>query len=157
MSKTNIKHASKIFDTLCRTLDAEKWLYDKDEEEMRVKIPIESENHTFYIVVQICKGYDIIRAESLLPVVVPESRKHEFAVAIAKANYGMKDGNFDYDQTDGFVFFRMSTGIRKSLISEEVIKCLIYSTCIIVDDYIDKFLEVAHNNMTCAEVAKFID
>lgn len=79
------------------------------------------------------------------------------AVAIARANNGLTDGSFDYNYSDGTVLFRVTTSIFDSIISANALKYMVLCACHTVDNYNDKFLMVAKSEMTCDEVAKFIE
>lgn len=155
--KNQLKQARSAFESLCRALDSDGWKYEKDADNMKIKCGAQGDDLPIPIRIYVDADKSLISLYSQLPFTVSENRRREMAVAVAQANNGMVDGCFDYDYSDGTIIFRITVSIRESLISEKALKYMVYCACSTVDDYNDKFLMVAKNDMTCDEVAKFIE
>ena len=66
----------------------------------------------------------------------------EGAIATCAASYGLADGSFDYDLSDGQITFRMTASFRESEIGEELLQYMVSCACVTVDEYNDKFLAI---------------
>lgn len=151
-----LRQARAAFDALCNALDADGWHYEKDEEDMSINCGAQGEDLPIEIMISVNADRALVTLLSEMPFKAPESRRREMAVAVARANDGMVDGSFDYDYSGGTILFRITTSIRESLIGERALQYIVYCACNTIDRYNDKFLMVAKNDMTCDEVAEFI-
>lgn len=152
-----LKQARAAFDSLCKALDSDGWHYSKDEDEMTINCGAQGEDLPIEIMISVDADRALVTLLSEMPFAVSESRRREMAVAVAQANNGMVDGSFDYNYSNGKILFRITTSIRESLIGERALQYIVYCACSTIDKYNDKFLMVAKNDMTCDEVAKFIE
>ena len=82
----------------------------------------------------------MIRFTSPLMFNMPEDKRVDGAIAACAASYGLADGSFDYDFSDGSIAFRMTATFRESDISEKMLQYMISCACHVVDRYNDKFL-----------------
>ena len=157
MDNKNLKQARAAFVSLCNVLDADEWHYEKDADEMEIDCTAQGDDLPIPIRIRVDGERLLVSLYSRLPFTVSEDRRREMAVAVSRANYNMVDGSFDYDISNGYILFRITGSIRKSLIGENALRYLVYCACNTVDNYNDKFLMVAKSAMTCDEVAQFID
>ena len=84
----------------------------------------------------------LIRLLSPMPFKMSEAKRLEGAIAACVASYGMLDGSFDYDLSNGRISFRMTASFRSSQIGEELLQYMISCSCAMVDQYNDKFLAI---------------
>lgn len=152
-----LKQARMAFDAICSAFDSVGWRYEKDEDELSVTSGAVGDDLPMPIQIKVNVEKELVMLLSQLPFTVPEDRRREMAVAVAKANNGLANGSFDYDLPEGDIVFRITASIRNSLISEKAFGYLVGCACNTVDEYNDKFLLVAKSEMTCDEVAAFID
>ena len=68
----------------------------------------------------------------------------------------MVDGSFDYDFITGSIIFRLTSSYRESLIGKELLAYMLMCACYTIDEYNDKFLMVAKNEMTIEEILDFV-
>ena len=152
----SIKAAKTAFANICAVLDGHDWSYDKDESKLIVNTSARGDDLSMEIVIRVYKDQQIVALHSPMPFTVPESMRKEMAVAVACANKGMVDGDFDYDYLSGKIIFRFTTSFRNSLISKDVYDYMLSVSCHTVDEYNDKFFMVINNKMSVAEIRNFI-
>ena len=70
---------------------------------------------------------------------IPEDKRMDAAVAVAIANYGMINGSFDLDMSDGEIRFRVTQSYADMELSQECISYLIGIVFFTTDKYNDKF------------------
>ena len=156
MDEKKLKRAQTVFTNLCERLDEIKWNFERNEEDLQIECTAQGDDLPISLRIAVDEEREIITLLSQLPYTTPEKRRAMMAVAVSKANNGMIDGNFDFDLMSGNIVFRLTSSYRESLIDKEVFTYLLSCACYTVDEYNDKFLFVAKNDMTVEEILKYI-
>lgn len=146
--------AQKVYKTICAALDAREWTYQKDEAKLLVHFGVSGEDLPMTLILMADADRQLIRVMSPLSFKLDEDKRVEGAIAVCAASYGMADGSFDYDLSDGSIVFRMTASFRESTIGEELIQYLISCTCAMVDKYNDKFLALSKGVMSLEDFIK---
>ena len=89
-----------------------------------------------------------------MPFRFSEGKRVEGAIVTSRANYVMVDGNFDYDYTTGSIVYKMTSSIRDSLISEDLLFYMVSCAFSMVDEFNDKFLMVDKGAISLEEFFK---
>lgn len=145
--------AKKVYNTLCDAIQNRNWNFEKDEENLVVHFGVNGEDIPIKLILVVDADRQLIRLLSPLPFKMSEEKRMEGALAICAAVYGMVDGSFDYDITDGSVTFRMTASFRESVIGEGLLNYMIDCACATVDKYNDQFLAI---NKGMLDVTDFI-
>ena len=153
----DLKLAKEVYKSICAILDGDNWHYEKDEENLIINCGAQGEDLPIPIIIEVDKQRQIVTILSQMPFIVPEKQRTALAIAVSQANNGLVDGNFDYDSLSGRIIFRMTSSYRKSLIGKELFAYMLMCTCFTVDKYNDKFLVVAKNEMSIADILGFIE
>lgn len=132
--------AAQVYKTLCAALDARDWRYNKEEDKLLVHFGVNGDDIPMNFIIFADVERQALRLVSPLPFKMSENKRIEGALAACGASYGMADGSFDYDITDGSIRFRMTASFRESLIGEGLIQYFISCACAMVDKYNDQFL-----------------
>lgn len=151
MTEIAKKQAQQVYQTLCAALDDRKWKYGKEEANLLVHFNATGNSLPIHCVIFVDEERQLLRVVSPLAEKFSEKKRIEGAIAVAAANYGMADGGFDYDITDGQLGFRMSMSIRESVIGKELIHYLINCTCSMVDRYSADFLALEKGYISLEE------
>ena len=154
--QNDLKQAQAVYKALCDMLDGQKWHYNRDDDKLTIDCSAQGEDIPMNIIIEVDAERYLVTLLSPMPFAVPENRRKELAVAVSQANNGMIDGSFDYNFTNGRIMFRMTASYRNSLISKELLFYMLKCSCSTVDNYNDKFLMVAKNNMSIAEILEFV-
>ena len=97
---------------------------------------------------------EIVSFISWMPFKVDESKRADMALAICVANYGLVDGSFDYDLSDGSIFFRLTSSYKEITLSEALLEYMIMVSAALVDKYNDKFFMISKGMLT---IQQFIE
>lgn len=146
--------ARDAYTKICAMLDANKWHYDKDADNLSIKCGATGNDLPIDIRIQVDPDKQLVTLLSQMPYSVPEDDRVLMAVAVCAANYNMVDGSFDYNLSNGNIIFRMTTSIRESIISKDVFEYMLFVSCSTVDEYNDKFLMLIKKAMTLEEFMK---
>lgn len=152
----DLKQAKTVYKSLCDMLDERKWRYQKHDEDLTITCGAQGEDLPLELIMEVDAQRMLVSIMSPMPFAIPENRRTALAVAVSQANYGMVDGSFDYNYLNGRIVFRQTMSYRNSLISKELLSYMLLCACNTIDEYNDKFLMVAKNNMTNEEILEFI-
>lgn len=132
--------AQQVYQTVCAALEARDWKYKKEEADLLVRSGVRGDDLPIEFVIAVDEDRQLIRVLSPLPFKMSEDNRIDGAIAVCAANFGMVDGSFDYDLTNGRIVFRMTESFRESTIGQLLIQYMISCTIAMVDEYNDKFL-----------------
>ena len=139
--------------TLCKALDNNDWKYKKDEEKLTVECGAQGDDLPMEITIHVDAERQIVLLFSKLPFAIQEDKRLDVAIAVSAVNNVLADGCFDYDVTNGRMYFRMTNSFMDSVLHEEVFAYMLYCSCKTIDDYNDKFLMLAKGMI---EMEKFL-
>ena len=151
MAETNNKSAKLVYQTLCEALDERGWNYEKEEDKLLVHFSVRGDDLPMNFIIFVDEKRDILRLMSPMDYKFPEDKRVEGACAACIASFGMANGNFDYDLSNGRVSFRINTYFKGSLLSKNLIKYMIDCACAMVDHYNDKFFMLGKGMLSLAD------
>ena len=134
--------AKQVYKTLCDAIENREWKFGKDEEKLLVHFGVNGDDIPMQFILVVDAERQLIRLMSPMPFKMSEAKRMEGAIATCAATYGMADGSFDYDLSDGEIVFRMTASFRESLIGEGLFQYMISCACAMVDKYNDMFLAI---------------
>lgn len=143
--------AKQVYQTLCDAIERREWNFGKDEEKLLVHFGVNGDDIPMQFILIVDAERQLIRVMSPLPFKMSESKRMEGAIATCAASFGMADGSFDYDLSDGTIVFRMTASFRESLIGEGLFQYLISCSCAMVDKYNDQFLALDKGIMSITD------
>ncbi len=150
----NMEKAKETFDTLCQMLDKRGWHYEKHEDILTIKSGVKGDDLPIEFIMRINPKNEVVSFISWLPFTVEESKRIDVALAICVANYGLSDGSFDYDLTDGEILFRLTSSFKDSALGENLFEYMLRMSATTIDAYNDKLFMVSKGAMT---LQQFID
>ena len=154
MADEKLERAEKVFETLCSALDGHDWHYEKDEEKLKIECGAQGDDLPMDISIRVDAGRQLIMLISHLPFVIPEEKRLDAAIATSIVNNRMVDGSFDFDITDGHMFFRLTNSFIDSEIGEELVYYMVMISCVTIDEYNDKFLMLGKGMMSIKDFMK---
>jgi len=145
--------AKQIYKTLCEAIEAREWSFNKDEERLAVYFEVNGEDIPIKLILIVDAERQLIRLLSPLPFDVAEDKRMDMAIAVCAANYGISDGGFDYDISEGSILFRLTSSFRNSVIGEGLLQYMLSCACVLVDKYNDQFLAI---NKGVMDISQFL-
>lgn len=142
-NEKDLKQAQTVFATLCQALDNHDWHYGKDEEELSIECGAQGEDLPMQITIKVDAERKLAILLSHIPVLTPEDKRLEVAIAVSVVNNKLVDGSFDYDVNSGMMVFRMTNSFMESKIGEDLFMYMLLCSCRTIDEYNDKFLMLA--------------
>lgn len=154
MADEKLERTQKVYETLCSTLDSHGWHYKKNEERLSIDCGAHGEDLPMEITIRVDAERQLIMLLSHLPFVISEDKRLDMAIATSIANNGMVDGSFDFDITDGHMFFRMTSSFIESEIGSELFTYMLMVSCHTIDEYNDRFLMLGKGMMSIEDFMK---
>lgn len=93
----------------------------------------------------------------MCPVKAPEDKRPAMAEFIARANYGLRIGNFELDFSDGEVRYKSSLDFENVALEPQLIRNAIYPAVQTMDRYLPGLMGVIYGNKTPAEAVAEIE
>ncbi len=123
---------------LCRMLDGQNWKYDKDDAELKIECGAVGEDLPMPVTIKVRPDRQIVLLLSYLPIEVPDDKRLEVAAAISIVNYRLINGCFEFNISNGRLYFRMTNSFMDSTLSEETFRYMLFVSLQTIDDYNDK-------------------
>ena len=150
----NLVKARAVYNTLIKMLDSRDWKYEKHEDKLLIKSGIQGDDLPVEYIMLVNPRNEVVQFLSSLPFKMPEDKRVDGALAVCVANYGLVDGSFDYDLTDGEIRYRLTSSYRDSELSPEVFEYMMMVAASTVDNYNDKFFMLSKGMIT---IQQFIE
>ena len=142
MADIKTERALDAYKTLCAALDDRSWKYEKFNDEMLVRFSVNGDDLPIQYIIYIEGDRQQVRLLSQLTFDMSEDKRIDGAIAVCHASYGLTDGSFDYDLSNGQITFRMTQSFEESAININIIQYMIDLTSYVVDDFNDKFFAI---------------
>ncbi|MCM1545902.1 MAG: YbjN domain-containing protein [Clostridiales bacterium] len=152
----DIKLAKRNFKNLCAMLDDNHWKYETDEERLQIDCSARGDDLPINIRIKLNTELEIVTLYSPMPFTVNAESRNAMLIAVARANYGMIDGSFDYNIKNGKIIFRMTSSYAGTILDKDVFEYMLFTSCHTVDDYNDKFETVNKIKMSAEQIIRFI-
>ncbi len=155
MSDTyEMDQARSVYAAILNMLDERGWKYEKFDDDLVIRAGIAGDDLPIEFIMFVKPQNQIVQVLSKLPFKIPEDKRVEGAIAVSVANYGLVDGSFDYDISDGELRYRLTSSYRESLLGADLFEYMIMCAASTVDDYNDRFFMLAKGMI---DVKKFIE
>ncbi|MBR2912810.1 MAG: YbjN domain-containing protein [Oscillospiraceae bacterium] len=150
----NKKAALNVYETICQMFDDLEFKYERHDEDLVVSCSIKGEDFPMDILFIVDADRELVQLLSPMPFRISEDKRIDTAVAVAVANYGLINGSFDYDMSDGEIRFRATQSFLDSILGKEVFRYMLGASTSSIDKYNDRFFMLNKGMMT---VEQFIE
>lgn len=134
-----LKNAQATYAAMCKALDEKGWKYERHDDDLLIKSGVRGDDLPIEFLMLVRAKQQVVSFISPLPFKMSEEKRIDGAVAVAVANYGLVDGSFDYDISDGEIRYRLTSSFRESILGADVFEYMIVCASQTVDRYNDRF------------------
>ena len=152
-----VEQGKAVFSSLRRVLDKNQWQYKMNEENLSITCVAKGEDLPIDLVIKVDAERMLVILLSRMPFTIKDELRIEAAVAVSAVNNILVDGCFDYDITNGEIFFRMTNSYCDSTIGTDVLEYLVYCSCHTIDDYNEKLLLLSNGTLTLESFISIIN
>lgn len=146
-----VRQAVEVYHTIRHVLEEKHWHYSHDDEALTVACSAQGDDLPMELFVKVDAARMLTMVISHQPFVVPEDKRLDVAIAVSAVNNVLADGSFDYNIVTGHIFFRMTNSFIDSLVGEDLFTYMIFASCQIIDQFNDKFLQIAGGTLSVQE------
>ena len=131
--------AQKVYQLFKKHLEANDFKFTPHDDDLVISMTVLGEDLPQPTLIRVIEERDVVQVLSPIPSHIPEDKRIDAAIAVAVANYGMINGSFDYDMSDGEIRFRVTQSFRDCELGEETAKYLLSVAFAMTDKYNDRF------------------
>lgn len=154
MADVNYTAAENVFNKIDAYLKSKDWHYDKNPEKFEFKYQVGGDDLPMHFTLFVDAGRQMIRSLSFMPFEFAEDKRIEGAVAVCVANYGMVEGSFGYDISNGTIYHKIAVPYMDIEVSDGLIEYIMGLGMTMVDKYNDRFFALNKGYITIADFMK---
>lgn len=151
MADVKYTNAIKVFNQIDAYLKSKDWKYDKDTDKLHFNYSVNTDDFPMSFTLIVDANKEMIRSLSFMPFDFAEDKRVEGAVAVCVANYGMVNGCFSYDISDGTIFHKLSVSYIDIEVTDELIEYIMGLGMSMVDQYNDRFFALNKGFISLAD------
>lgn len=149
-----MQQAKATYDLIIKSLDKMELKYTRHDDDLVISLGMNGDDIPMNLLIMVRAEKQAISLISPMPFKMAEDKRVDGAIAVAVANYGIVNGCFDYDISDGEIRFRVVQSYIDSVLGPEVIRYMIAISVGTVDQYNDRFLMLSKGMI---DLQKFIE
>ena len=149
-----LQRAKQVYASLVNMLESRDWKFEKFEDDLTIRAGIKGDDLPIEFIMFVKPKNQVVQLISKLPFNMPEDKRVEGAIAVSIANYGLVDGSFDYDISDGEIRYRLTSSYRESVLGGDLFEYMIMCAASTVDNYNDRFFLLSKGMI---DIEKFIE
>lgn len=115
------------------------------------------ENATWALIARVDEKDQFANVTSLCPIKPPESRRRDVAEYLTRANYHLKQGNFEMDFEDGVTSFRIGIDVEGGQLTTPMAVRLVITSLVAVDRYLPGLMAVVYAGMPPAQAIEMVN
>lgn len=137
-------------------LNSIEWKFTLDQRDT-IRFGVSLDSMKVDCILDIRESSDLILFYTVLPLMVPEDRRSVVSEFIARANYGLRIGNFELDFRDGELRYKTYASTNQSCINIDIVRHLIHANIQTFEKYVPGVLKVIYSDMTPEEAIDLVE
>ena len=133
------------------------WKFDKDEDSDLIKSGVSAKNASFRLIIYSLEDKDLLTVYVGQDNNVPENKRVALAEFIARANYGLNLGGFDFDMEDGELGYKIAIDLEGGQLSTDMVGNMVGAGVATMDQYYPGLMAVLFSNATPEEAIMQIE
>ncbi len=141
-------NAVQAFATLGEFLEQDGWYPQRLESGHAYRMGFAGRNGKLTCYVQVHMRFEQLLFYAVAPFNVPDAQRARVAEFIARANYGLRIGNFELDFSDGEIRYKSSLDFEGVRLNDGLIRNCIYPAVQTLDRYLPGLMRVMYAEVT---------
>ena len=133
----DIEKAKDVFEVFKNYLTDKDIHFQADDGSLTIRLVVQGEDLPQPTFIRVMPDKEVVRITSPIPSNIPQEKRTD--AAVVSANYGMINGCFDLDMSDGEIYYRCAQGYMGTDFSDELAAYMLRMVFLITDEYNDKF------------------
>lgn len=137
-------------------LKSQNWHFQYDEAKNRFTLTMQLEkieSSKVYIII----GEDNILTYAMLPNHIPEGKRNLVCRFIARANYGMRNGNLEMDLNDGEVRYKTYLYAKDRIPAQNEIERYVDFSFLTLDRYAEGIMKILYADLDDKAAVEFVE
>ena len=150
-------YSKNIANAINEFLKNDDWHFSFDEERgvFRFKLTLKSKIKKIDYLIRVCDDEYIVYAISNVGVDEnDETMMASMAEFVCRANYGLKNGNFELDMRDGEIRFKCFVDCEAITPTQEMVRNSIHCPAVMFDNYGDGIVGIIFGNLSAQEAVE---
>ncbi len=139
---------TQVYQMFKKHLEENDFKFDAHDDDLVITMTVHGEDLPQPTIIRVLDERDVFQILSPIPYHIPEDKRVDAAVAVSVANYGMINGSFDLDMSDGEIRFRVAQGYRGMELSDEFMDYILSIVFYTTDKYNDRFFMLGKGMMS---------
>lgn len=114
-------------------------------------------NAEFSVYARIRPELELLLCYAASPFEVPEERLSAAAEFVARANYGLRIGNFELDFSDGEIRYKSTLDFADEPLTQNLLRNTLYPCCYMLDKYLPAIYALIYENKSPLEAIKLVE
>lgn len=148
------ERALQVYEMFKQDLNDSNIKYEPHDDDLVISMTVHGEDLPQPTLIMIDEDREVVRLISPLPTKAPEDKRVDAAIAVASANYGLVNGSFDYDISDGEIRFRVCQSYAGTVLNKETVRYLLGVIFFTTDQYNDRFFMLCKGMMSLEDFLK---
>ena len=140
--------AIRVYEMFKANLTNHHFKFDPHDDDLVISMTVHGDDLPQPTLVIVLDDRSVVQVISPIPSHIPEDKRVDAAVAVCVANYGMVNGSFDLDMSDGEIRFRVTQSYRGMELSDDFITYCLGIAFQTTDKYNDRFFLLGKGLMT---------
>jgi len=134
------------YERLINLLDEREVRYSNNDDNQSVWADLRGDVAMYRVVAHVDEEAELFQVFGYAPIRIPEGSRPAIAETVARANYGLRVGKFEFDVDQGEMRFHASQVLTEDGVDDAVIDRLISTTMSMLDMYLPAVLSVIYGN-----------
>ncbi|BAZ00996.1 hypothetical protein NIES37_49940 [Tolypothrix tenuis PCC 7101] len=156
-SKTKANSKGKIYQAMLDFFSQEDWEFTKLQGELTLRVACQGKNGQWNCYALANEDQQQFLFYSICPLEVPSLNRSTIAEFIARANYGMAIGNFEFNFDTGEIRCKTSIDVTGDRITSSLIERLVYANVITLDQYLPGILAVIEGKLSPTDAIALVE
>lgn len=127
------------------------WKFEKDDEHQVIKTGVSASNASFRLIIYSMEEKDLLTVYVSQDNNIPENRRPAVAEFIARANFGLNLGNFDFDMDDGELGYKVAVDVEGGTLSADMVGNMVGAAVATMDKYYPGLMSVLFANVSARD------
>lgn len=148
---------AEILEALEKFFTEDDWNYTQLEGKTILRMGFRGKSGNWTCYAQAREEQKIFIFYSVSSINVPEEKRSTIAEFITRANYGLLNGNFEMDYSDGEVRYKTSIDVENDELTSPLVHNLVYANVWTMDRYFPGVMAVIYGNVPAADAIQQIE
>ena len=148
---------TEILEALEKFFTEDDWNYTQLEGKTILRMGFRGKSGNWTCYAQARQEQKIFIFYSVSSINVPEEKRPAIAEFITRANYGLLNGNFEMDYSDGEVRYKTSIDVENDELTSPLVHNLVYANVWTMDRYFPGVMAVIYGNVNPADAIQQIE